>query len=139
MLQGVAPQQDQGPTTLRLVGLLCQKSTALQVFALLDVGEQLAEEIPSGLQRLPTRLNTMRKKMLFDLVVETRATFAAFCISLSQDLQRHTGTKPFSDAELQPCAIKFLIHRSYPCLSNFTLDNDSFSSAIAGFVHRFLS
>ena len=63
----------------------------LQIFALLDVGEQIAEENSAVLKRLPKQLMTMRKKVLHDFVVESRATFAAFCISLSQDLQRHTG------------------------------------------------
>lgn len=63
----------------------------LQIFALLDVGEQIAEESPAVLERLPQQLLSMRRKVLLDFVTETRATFAAFCVSLSQDLQRHSG------------------------------------------------
>ena len=66
-------------------------SFTLQIFALLDVGEQIAKEIPAVLERLPQQLLSMRKKILLDFVTETRATFAAFCVSLSQDLQRHSG------------------------------------------------
>lgn len=71
--------------------LLSRSWQNLQIFALLDVGEQIADENPALLERLPQQLLSMRKRVLLDFVNECRATFAAFCISLSQDLQRHTG------------------------------------------------
>lgn len=63
----------------------------MQIFALLDVGEQVFRETPAILDRLPAQLLSMRKKLLCDFVVEARATFNAFCTSLSQDLHRYSG------------------------------------------------
>ena len=63
----------------------------------MDMGERMAEGLPTVSQYLPEEAVRKWQKLFTAFAVEARATYDKFRASLTRDLSKHTGT-PVSGA-----------------------------------------